>query len=635
MRREWSGDALDGCPRKNSVYQNGGQDGELRLRRGTTLTDEAGRCNTRDVETITGLRQARKSLFIDEPITATSAKLCVYLRCDAEDGQLEIAINGHTTVVCWKAAREYWERAWHAIDVDPDWLHTGVNDVVFRAVADAGWNLLIEESQLPDRSAVSDDGGQTWRSQEMGVNDRADGEYLVRLWLDQHVPAGEVISTVADLLDEGGTGVACAGTVARVTVELEGRVPAETSVQLQWRAGSSPAYAPHAWSAWADLDQGGVTPGKDARFFQWQALLHTTDPAVSPVLTQVTLEAESSSQSTPAIRITAADNRALVYGSHRFSHLQADDERGQILRQRWKLDQVVGPAKTEFEALMRLSQWVREQWEDGWNRGDLQYCPPWDALLILELAGQKLSLGMCTHYASVFTQCCAALGFTARTLVVRAHCVSEVWSNDYDKWVTMDTGGDSNDETKYTYHFERDGVPLSAREANRAWAEQALQDVTMSPPAPIAAKDHTVDKRLHLWERFMMNPRNDEPATLGPGEPENGQGAYHYDGYLFWEDADTTPLPWYSRHSDRIGDFEWDVDRVQIHLQVVDTGLRVDLEGVCANLKRFEVRFDGAGWEERPAGFLWDVSAGEHRLEARVVNAFGRAGRVSSVTVLV
>ena len=46
-----------------------------------------------------------------------------------------------------------------------------------------------------------------------------------------------------------------------------------------------------------------------------------------------------------------------------------------------------------------------------------------------------------------------------------------------------------------------------------------------------------------------------------------------------------------------------------------------------------EVRVDGGGWEARPASFAWPLHAGENRLEARAVNAMGRAGAVSSVEV--
>ena len=72
--------------------------------------------------------------------------------------------------------------------------------------------------------------------------------------------------------------------------------------------------------------------------------------------------------------------------------------------------------------------------------GEIDFCPPWDAMLILELTSRNLSLGMCTHYATVMSQCCAALGLNARTQIMRSHCINEVWSTDHQKWVAMDVG---------------------------------------------------------------------------------------------------------------------------------------------------------------------------------------------------
>ena len=73
--------------------------------------------------------------------------------------------------------------------------------------------------------------------------------------------------------------------------------------------------------------------------------------------------------------------------------------------------------------------------------GEIDFCPPWGGLLAFELASRKLSLGMCTHYSIVFVHACASLGLVARTLVIRCHCVAEVWSEEYGKWIMIDTGG--------------------------------------------------------------------------------------------------------------------------------------------------------------------------------------------------
>ena len=133
----------------------------------------------------------------------------------------------------------------------------------------------------------------------------------------------------------------------------------------------------------------------------------------------------------------------------------------------------------------------------------------------------------------------------------------------------------------------------------------------------------------------MITQRNDELVTMGPGEPEHGKISYHYDGYLFWQDEKTEPLPWFSNHTDRREDLYWTVNRAKIHLQqAVEPGrLRVLLDTETPNLKGFEVREGDGPWEMKGQAFEWALEPGRKRLEVRPVNAFGRKGSVSSVEV--
>jgi hypothetical protein len=483
---------------------------------------------------------------------------------------------------------------------------------------------------------VSEDGGETWRSDDLGENDRTDGEYMVRLWLDQFSGSGELCSEPVDLLCLGAdSGIAPQGRV--VSLQLESRVsePAGTRVSLAWRGGPTPAYAPDTWSAWAPA-KGEIGPDPGVRFVQWRATLTSEEPAATPRLSSVTLNVEVEIAEAVSADIGEADNADLVRSSYRFAYLPADAERGKRLRERWKLDEVVRGAESDLDAFLRLRQWVREQWEDGWNMGGIDFCPPWDAMVILELASRQLSLGMCTHYATVMSQCCAALGLVARTQIMRSHCINEVWSSEHCKWVAMDVGGDTDDETKFTYHFERNGVPLSALEAHRAWVDEDYDDVVISPSPPAATKDRfKVAERLKLFERFMISLRNDELVSLSPGEPEHGKISYQYDGYLFWRDGKTEPLPWFSNHTEREADLYWSVNRAKIHLRQGERPglLEVHLESDTPNLTGFAVRTDDREWEARDAAFEWPLNAGANRLEVRPTNAFGRHGAVSWVTV--
>ncbi len=635
VSHSWSTrDALDRPTRDRFVSLD--EDGALRLADSILIADEIGRATRRNREVIAGPVCIKKE-FLIEDADVRHALLCPHLACDREGGVLRIEVNGHAIRHAWPAKREYWEDRWTAIPVPVSALRAGLNEVVFRAEGDAQWTFLLENSLFPNRSARSDDSGRTWRHENLGVNNGDDGEYLVRLRIGRHAPQGEVASEVLDLLGlAGADGIAPRGRVEEVRLSVEAERPDGTGVQPFCRTGPGPDGDPAAWTSWAPADA-PVRPPDGARFLQWRLLLTTTRPQATPAVRSIRVEATLSVEpSSATARLAEADNPPIARSSYSFAYLSADEKRGRRLRERWKLDAVVRPARTPFEKFLYLRNWVRHQWEDGWNYGEIDLCPPWDGMVILELASRKLSLGMCTHYATVFSHCAAALGLVARTQIMRSHCINEVWSPDHQKWVAMDAGGDSNDETKFTYHFERDGVPLSALEAHRAWEEKAFDQVKIVPEPPPAVRERfTVEKRLQLFDRFMITLRNDELSAMDPGEPEHGAVSYHYDGYLWWRGAQG-PLPWFSRHTTRAADLYWTINRARIHLQEDDQPgtLRVWLETHTPNLSGFQVRLDGGDWEERGARFAWTLRRGTNRLEVRPVNRFGVEGATSAVTVI-
>ena len=66
----------------------------------------------------------------------------------------------------------------------------GKNEIVLRGTGKV-WIARDDErppadSPSPNRSAKSVDGGKTWNDARLGTKDDLDGEYYVRLFLDQH-----------------------------------------------------------------------------------------------------------------------------------------------------------------------------------------------------------------------------------------------------------------------------------------------------------------------------------------------------------------------------------------------------------------------------------------------------------------
>lgn len=158
------------------------------------------------------------------------------------------------------------------------------------------------------------------------------------------------------------------------------------------------------------------------------------------------------------------------------------------LASREHLRDLIAGVPRQFDQMVRVQDWVNAQWADGTP----DPYPPWDALTVLDWIRSGRTGGFCGQYAQVFLQSLAALGFTARYVEIGsrqnpyAHYVTEVWSNDFDKWVMMDAD--------YNLHFERNSVPLSALEIHDALIAQKLADVV-----PVFAKPRPGHATPTMW----------------------------------------------------------------------------------------------------------------------------------------
>jgi hypothetical protein len=171
----------------------------------------------------------------------------------------------------------------------------------------------------------------------------------------------------------------------------------------------------------------------------------------------------------------------------------------------------------QFDQIQRVQQWVNAQWPDG----SPDPYPPWTALTVLDWIRSGKTQGFCAQYAQVFLQSLAALGFTARYIEIGdrdnpyIHYLTEVWSNDFDKWVLMDADFD--------VHFERGGIPLSALEIHDALVSSALADVR--PVFPDALPGHATPMtwpqrtaELYYYVRYHLNANHLSRPTDAPFE---------------------------------------------------------------------------------------------------------------------
>ncbi len=146
-----------------------------------------------------------------------------------------------------------------------------------------------------------------------------------------------------------------------------------------------------------------------------------------------------------------------------------------LLRQIYKLDEVVGGGKDDFEKIILLKKWVHDTLPLGKNPTN-DYT---DVTEILEDATSGKGEFFCSHYALVFIECATALGFKARKVGVdndhefgeeeMHHGVADIWDSVHGKWIVIDA--------MHNLHFEKDGSPLNALEVRNEYIQNGARDV--------------------------------------------------------------------------------------------------------------------------------------------------------------
>ena len=166
--------------------------------------------------------------------------------------------------------------------------------------------------------------------------------------------------------------------------------------------------------------------------------------------------------------LTRLDMLPLVESDYtrRFHFDAFDNPKLKELRERFKLDEVVAPGKDEFERQVLLLDWANHQLHK-FGRPD---SPAKGALEILA-ANDAGHTFFCAHYADVLVSAAASLGWVDRSLALRRpnnmgtgsteHTSTEIWSNQYRKWVLFDP--------TFAMYVEKDGVPLNAYELRQEW----------------------------------------------------------------------------------------------------------------------------------------------------------------------
>jgi hypothetical protein len=309
------------------------------------------------------------------------------------------------------------------------------------------------------------------------------------------------------------------------------------------------------------------------------------------------------------------------------------------LRERYGLEAVVAPGRDEFERQVLLLDWVHHRFKKFGRPS----CEARGALEILQAIDEGHTF-FCSHYAHVFVSAAASLGWIDRELALRRHQDSpqggstehsptEIWSNQYRKWVMMDPTANM--------HIEKDGVPLNAYEIRQEWFYGDGRDLVF-----------VVGKERKKYRK------SDLPIFLGRFDgfgdltvPADELDKYGFIGYIPNTDLMDAGLDygrmfivkdklcegtrWHQRiaPANPAVDPYFPINQAALRLVPEQDQFRVMLQTLTPNFRTYEARIDGDAWRACGESLRWGLHRGYNRLEVRTVNQFGVEGPISTVEI--
>lgn len=327
----------------------------------------------------------------------------------------------------------------------------------------------------------------------------------------------------------------------------------------------------------------------------------------------------------------SVDDRAAVFA------YQPETKELHSTRDRYNLHSVIAGKHSQIEILAALNDWTRRQWIHGTN-GSVDF-RRFDANTVIAAAksGARFS---CQVASMTFAQLAASIGYQARLISLSNnredsyHAVSEVWIDDFDKWVVFDT--DFN-----VYYTDGSGSPLNVLELHQALISGRFTGITVMkgsyrPEAFDIEEARSQPLLLPYYRYFYVDMRNDWMTNVYfQGHPKRSDRSS-----LRWQDEgevgflDLKPVA-----HDR-SELYWPLNHVEVRLGVtgdkkVPADVIVYLKTITPNFDRFEVRIDNLpSFSHRSSRLTWKLRPGLNVWTVRAVNGFGVGGLPSRLEVL-
>ncbi len=618
----------------------------IELQRGVLFEDDgpaAGYSYQPNEEKLAPGTWIKKELVIPAP-AATQATLLV-----GRGGDLAARINGNPVAIHPVGKQGNY---WQVYRFSPDTLRAGKNEFVLGGTGSV-WIARDDEyaagsltrRQHPNRSAKSLDDGKTWNDTRLGTQNNVDGEYYIRVFLDQFHDRGRLTLNVMDVGNLSGRPIGPpVADVGTVRVQTDVATSSADSIEIRVRTGTTFIPSDETWSDWSVIElPNGVIAKPRGRYLQVDIILATDDPLTSPQMNSLTISATPARPSdwTKDLRVVDFDNQQIVRSSIPFQHETFDRPELAELRSKYQLDKVVAGADSEFELIQRLAAWSATRWQRMHLK---ESYPPYNALEILKPYADGTPVGgFCQQYNIVFLQACESFGLVGRLVSIGpgnmtdkirgGHETVEIWSNELRKWVYVDGN------TAWYAVDRKTEVPLSLWELRQR--QLAAFRGEEFPPIKVVVLAETKYEwpDLEHWPPLVelrLIPRSNFLEQTSPLPLNQGMRGWFWTGHYVWTDDAAPARLLYSHRIANRDNFEWTLNQAQLVFEATNEPgkLRVHVDTETPGFAAFVASVDGTMESTIENSFHWNLHKGENTLRVAPRNTTGRIGIPSSVELL-
>lgn len=595
-----------------------------------------------------------------------------------------INLNGHEIIY---EVNHFWTK----IPVPVEYLKTGDNIIIIKTLEpDAKFKTYVSldenykygsetRSHSSGRSFKSSDKGKTW-SKNLGINSNVSGEYSVRLKLIGYKSEGWLLSPVIDAASNSNVDkiISLPVKINNMEIFFDKINFEKLDLNLKYRTGTSPFFINTNWTKWNDLpaDRHGLIQNKipiskiKGRYLQLKFIFTSDSGLASSVLKKISIKSDYEILACADKNLQVLDykNYPLIHSSFSFEYENPHFEKIQEFRKKYKLDEVVKDAKTEFEKMLKLKTWVASQWNWHLLKPDKDLMD-WNADKILtpDASGEKG--GFCANYAIVLMQALQSFGFPARFVIMNysvwgGHEVVEAWSNDFGKWIMLDANYDTyfaDPKTKIPYNvLELHNIFLKeyysdstlnrddwSRENFVKKAEKIGKNVPVICLIGGGANGGTL-KEYQWWlptvELYAYSPglgflnagflhympRSNFLSQPYPIPINEGRTHWPWTGYYNWYDSQTPPTVEHETFTNRVNDLYWNLNEVDFSASYQSEEiLSVKMQTNSPAFDHYEVSINDKKNNTKENSFKINLENGINNIKMRVIDSMGNKGPFS------